>query len=141
MGQFPQDLSIKEINMINLTQQRIGIYYKDRVWGKECFEYIVNQIPKEWIIRIIKSESEMCCTMVNGDIIRAIHVGNGARGYKFTSVIIQEGIDMDMLHNIVYPCVKAPIAVVRSVEDITLGYVAMKQELPHKKFVKIKVRY
>lgn len=128
--------------MINLTQQRIGIYYKDRIWGKECFEHIVNQIPKEWIVKIVNSKSEMFCTMINGDVIRAIKASDHARGYKFSSAIVQDGIDMNILHNIVYPCVKTPVAVVRNIVDITPGYVAMKQELPRqKKFIKIKVRY
>ena len=50
MEQFPQDLNIKEeINMINITLQKIGIFYKNEEWGKRCFNKIISEIPREMI--------------------------------------------------------------------------------------------
>lgn len=61
MEQFPRDLNIKEINMINMiniTLQKIGIYYKNKEWGKRCFNKIISEIPREmiekWLIMIMK---------------------------------------------------------------------------------------
>lgn len=141
MGQFPRDLSIKEINMINLTRKKIGIYCKDREWGKQCFKRVVSQIPREMIDKVINSKSRMYCSLINGDTINVVSASNNARGYKFTDAIVQDSVDREILNLIVYPAIQMPVAVVRDVDEIVANYVAIKQELPHKKFVKIKVRY
>lgn len=142
MGQFPRDLSIKEISMISLSQQKIGIYYKDRFWAEECFDYIVSQIPTEMIQRKIKSKHEMSCTLTNGDYIKTVRADGSCRGFRVTSAIIQEGISDKIIKEVIYPCIRYPVAIIRDVKEIVPGYVAMKQELPRKKkFVKIKVRY
>ncbi len=143
MGQFPQDLSIKEISMINLTRKKIGIYCKDREWGKQCFERVVSQIPQEMIDKVINSKSRMHCSLINGDTINVVSASDNAKGYKFTDAIVQDGVDRDILNLIVYPAIQMPVAVVRDVDEIVANYVAIKQELPrnNKKFVKIKVRY
>lgn len=144
MEQFPRDLSIKEINMINITLQKIGIYYKNKEWGKKCFNKIISEIPKEMIERVINNDNEMCCRLINGDIIKTIRAGDNARGHKFTSAIVQGDITRKVLQEIIYPCILHPVSIIDNAEDVTSNYVAIKQELPQKKdkkFLKIKVRY
>lgn len=150
MGQFPRDLNIKEISMINITLQRIGIYYRDREWGKQCFEKIISEIPKEMIDRISNNKNEMYCHLINGDSIRAVRAGDGARGCKFTGAIVQDDVTRRVLEEIIYPCVRYPVSIISNPEDVTATYATIKQELSRqeviikkkdKKFVKIKVRY
>lgn len=141
MEQFPLDLNIKEISMINITRQRIGIYYKNREWGKECFEHILSKIPQEMIDKIINSKNEMSCRLINGDTIRAVCATESSRGCKFTCAIVQDNINNEIMQKIIYPCISYPVARVKDIEELTANYVAIKQELPRKKFVKIKVRY
>lgn len=69
--------------MIDIALRKIGIYYKDIKWGQRCFDKIVSEIPKGMIDRV--NRNEMYCHLVNGDSIKAIYAGEGARGYKFTS--------------------------------------------------------
>lgn len=150
MEQFPRDLNIKEINMINITLQKIGIYYKNKEWGKRCFNKIVSEIPREMIKKIVNNDNEMYCSLINGDTIRAIRAGGNVRGCKFTGAIVQGDITRKVLQEIIYPCVLYPVSIIDNVEDVTANYVAIKQELPRqeiaskkkdKKFLKIKVRY
>lgn len=125
--------------MINLTRQKIGIFYRNAEWGKQCFNYIISQISQELIYKKTKDS----CYLKNDDEIRLIYAGDSARGHKLTAAVVQDGIDWNVLHNIIYPCVKTPVAVCRSVKDIVANYVTIKQDLPRKrrKFVRIKVRY
>lgn len=142
MGQFPQDLSIKEISMINITRKKIGIYCKNREWGRECFQHIISQIPKEMIDKVINSKSKSYCSLTNGDTITVVSASDNARGYKFTDAIVQDGVDREILNLIVYPAIQMPVAVIRDIDEVVANYVVIKQELPHhKKFIRIKVRY
>lgn len=152
MEQFPRDLNIKEINMINITLQKIGIYYKNKEWGKRCFNKIISEIPREMIEKVVNNDNdnEMYCGLINGDTIRAIRANDSARGYKFTSAIVQDNITRKVLQEIIYPCVLYPVSIINNAEDVAANYVAIKQELPRqeiaskkkdKKFFKIKVRY
>lgn len=150
MEQFPRDLNIKEINMINITLQKIGIYYKNKEWGKRCFNKIISEIPREMIEKVVNNDNEMYCGLINGDTIRAIRANDSVRGCKFTSAIVQDNITRKVLQEIIYPCVLHPVSIINNAEDVAANYVAIKQELPRqkiaskkkdKKFFKIKVRY
>ena len=152
MEQFPRDLNIEEINMINITLQKIGIYYKNKEWGKRCFNKIISEIPREMIEKVVNNDNdnEMYCGLINGDTIRAIRANDSVREYKFTSAIVQDNITRKVLQEIIYPCVLHPVSIINNAEDVAANYVAIKQELPRqeiaskkkdKKFIKIKVRY
>lgn len=123
--------------MINLSQ-RIGIFYKDEIWGRECFEKIVSQIPNEYIKDKRISKMRCACELYNGDRIVTIGTHEGARGYKVTSAIVQEGIDERLIREVIYPCVKYPLAVVRSASEIIADYDSIRQGLPHFKKITIK---
>lgn len=136
--------------MVNISRQRIGIYYRDKEWGKRCFKHIVNQIPQEIIDKVINNNNEMSCYLTNGDTIKALRASEGARGFKFTGAIVQDEVTKRVLQKIIYPCIQHPVSIIRDAEDVTATYAAIKQELPRqeiatkrkdKKFVKIKVRY
>lgn len=130
--------------MVDLLRQRIGIYYKNKTWGKECFDNIVKQIPKSMIAKLVSNKSEMFCTLKNGDVIRAVYAGEGARGWKFTSAVIQDGIDYNIMQNIIYPCIKQPVAIVKNVDEIVANYNTIEQELPRqekKKQFRVVIKY
>ena len=116
--------------MVNILRQKIGIYYKNREWGKKCFEHVVSQIPKEMVDRVINNKNEMTCILINGDIIMAVRACDGIRGRKFTGVIVQDEIKEKVLREIIYPCMQSSVFIIRDAEDVTTNYVAIKQELP-----------
>lgn len=110
--------------MIDLTARRIGIYYKDREWAEECFDYLIEQIPKEYIGKITKSKSEMYCGLYNGDTIRAVRASENARGYKFTDIIMQEGLDDDAM----FIRIMSHINVVRDKNALYMNYAPLTEE-------------
>lgn len=130
--------------MVNITLRKIGIYCKNKEWGKKCFNKIISEIPREMIEKVVNNDNEMYCNLINGDTIRVVRAGDSARGYKFTNAIVQSDITRKVLQEIIYPCVLHPISIIDNAEDVTASYVTIKQELPRKKdkkFLKIKVRY
>lgn len=129
--------------MIRLGQ-KIGIFYDDLGWGRECFEHIVNQIPVEYIKKKVIKSDGCFCELYTGDIIRTIRAAECSRGFKVTAAIVQDTVDYEMINLIVRPSVLYPIFSIKDVGEVVANYTSIKQELPRRKKgkkIKVTIKY
>lgn len=89
--------------MINIFQQKIGIYYKNRDFAEETLKYFLSALPQESIKLIKKTNNELMAVLVDGTTIRCIKANNTARGAKFDKIFIEEGIEYNIYRQIILP--------------------------------------
>lgn len=89
-------------------QQNIGIYYQTREWADKIFDSIVESYPKKYIKQIRKSKDIdfRCIVLEDGSIIRFIGARESSRGFCFSKIIIEPGIDREIIETIIYPSLK-----------------------------------
>lgn len=86
-----------------ITYQGIGIYYKNREWAENLFIKIVDGLPKEVIKVSIISKYNLYIELKEGTYIRFVSVDSKARGYRFTKMFLEPGIDKEYYDCIIRP--------------------------------------
>lgn len=110
---------------MNYLARRVGIWYHNRAWADRLFEEIVKNIPQEAIVGCVKNSSTKSITLIDGSRIDFIPSKDCSRGYKFSEVYVQEGIEDDIYMNVIRHCVDSitvrPL-IIRDEKDIPRGY-------------------
>lgn len=86
-----------------VTYQGIGIYYKNRKWAENLFKKIIDDLPKEVIKINIMSKCDLYIELKDGTHIRFVSVDSNARGYRFTKMFLEPGIDKEYYDYIIRP--------------------------------------
>lgn len=110
---------------MNYLAKKIGIWFKDRKWANELFKEILNNIPKDAIIRCVNSISGMSIQLIDGTCVRFVPA-EAHRANRFSEVYMQQGIDKMFYENViaccVYPSNNVIVQVIRNANDILIGY-------------------
>ena len=81
-------------NLQQMLCQRIGIFYKDNKWAAEMFNKIYDYYRSlDMIDRVFSSAMRL---KDNSEII-FVRAAENARGHCFSKVILQQGIDKELI--------------------------------------------
>ena len=88
-----------------MLRQSIGIYYKDFDWASRLFNRIVEYYPQDYFVErgIKKSKNNPRIEFKDGSIIRFVYANGSSRNYHFSKIIIQPGIDEEIIRCIICP--------------------------------------
>ena len=89
-----------------ILSQRIGIFYKTQKWKKEVFDKIAEYYRSIdmidflnysiWYTRIVlKDETTICFVDANTQ----------SKGLRFSKVIIQQGVNQQIIDTVIKPCI------------------------------------
>ena len=91
-----------------MLSQSIGIYYKDFDWASRLFNRILEYYPQEYLAErgIKKNKNNLRIEFKDGSVIRFIHASESAKGCCFSKIIMQPGIDEEIIECIICPTLK-----------------------------------
>lgn len=100
-------MSIYEVNDLSFAiRQSIGVFYIDRQWALNLFDKIIKLYPKEFIKRIRKSDVTLGIILMDGTTINFVRACEASRGLCFSKVIMQNGINQEMIKSVILPTFK-----------------------------------
>lgn len=103
-NEIKNDLSNNDLRFI--LSQKIGIFYLSHSWGKRMFNNILDFYPKEYIFRVRIHGSNPEIYLKDGTEILFMPAKEYTRGYCFSKIILQEGIDKDFIKCVIKPQLK-----------------------------------
>lgn len=83
--------------------KKVGIVAIDIKTAKEYFNNIIGEIKYKDIKTIIKNFNKYFAELIDGTIYEVIPASEVARGYKFTDLYIQKGIDKKLIASVILP--------------------------------------
>ena len=91
-----------------MLRQSIGIYYKDFDWASRLFNRIIEYYPKEYLVErgIKKNKNNLRIEFKDGSVIKFVYANESSRGYSFSKIIMQPGIDEEIIRDIICPTLK-----------------------------------
>lgn len=89
-----------------ILSQKIGVFYKDREWTYKIFDQIIEEYPSDYIFRCRHSSSDMSIQFTDGTEVRFVLATESCKGQCFSKVIMQPGIDEDIVNSIIRPQLK-----------------------------------
>lgn len=91
-----------------MLRQSIGIYYKDFDWASRLFNRIMEYYPQEYFAErgIKKNKNNLRIEFKDGSVIRFVYANESSRGYSFSKIIMQPGIDEEIIRDIICPTLK-----------------------------------
>jgi len=99
---------IKRDIQFELTQ-RIGVYYIDEEWKRKIFDQIYNYYKSiDFVEHSYYSRGNSTIELKDGSLIHFIPANVNSRGMRHTKVLLQSGIDKQIIDYIIKPTL-API--------------------------------
>lgn len=105
---------------MNIFAQKIGIWYKNRLWAESMFERIVEEAKDNIDFSrgsTVLSKHEMRITFKDGTHIRFIQGNESCCGQKFTMSFAQDTIDTQFMIKVILASTYGPTYVVNKYED------------------------
>lgn len=114
-----------------ITYQGIGIYYKNRKWAENLFKKIIDDLPKEIIKIDITSKYNLYIELKDETHIRFVSVDNSARGYRFTKMFLEPGINKEYYDCIIRPYLRPnyPIILDENLKNADIWYANANSDL------------
>lgn len=114
-----------------IVSQRIGIYYKNRWWAVDLFKTIVSELPDEIVKCKSMSKYGMFIELKNGTSIRFVSIDSNARGYRFTKMFLESGIDKEYYDCIIRPYLRPnyPIILDENLSNADIWYINANADL------------
>ena len=108
----------------NIFAQRIGIYYKINQWRDYLLDDILNNLPKELVVRCVKNNYKPYIELIDGSYIQFVPINDSAKGFAWTKVFVPTNITCDEYFTFVRPYIKPygfPAIVIDRYEDMYCG--------------------
>lgn len=88
---------------MNIFARKIGFYYMNRDWAEKIFDKITSMTDKEYIERMIKSNTLMEIVYKDGTVVRFHKATDQARGYRHHLAYMEAGLSYDIYSTLVMP--------------------------------------
>ena len=85
-------------NLQQMLCQRIGIFYKDNKWAEEMFNKIYDYYSS---LDMIDRVFYLAIRLKDNSEIIFVRAAENARGYCFSKVILQPGIDKELINCVI----------------------------------------
>ena len=91
----------------NLMSMKIGVFYNDINWARYIMNKFIDQMQddmKQNVSRIIFEQPNMGIYMKDGSYIMFMRATASTKGYRFDKVIVEDGVTIDVIDNVIKPC-------------------------------------
>ena len=95
-----------------ILRQKILVAYRDNEWKNKIFNKILELYPIDAISKHILTSCNSYIELVDGTTIRFVYANEYIRGIKANKIIAQNGIDEEILNNVLRPAlISLPIMI------------------------------
>lgn len=89
-----------------ILSQKIGIFYKTQKWKKEIFDKIAEYYRSiDMIDFLTYSIWDARIVLKDGTTIYFVDANTRSKGQRYTKVIIQQGVNQQIIDTVIRPCV------------------------------------
>ena len=86
-----------------ILRQKILVVYRDNEWKNKIFNKILALYPIDTITKHRLTAYNSYIELVDGTTIRFVYANEHIRGIKANKIIVQNGIDEEILNKVVRP--------------------------------------